>query len=96
MHCLFSAVLMLASQVFFKGQMEYAIISFSVVEKIYPWLFMCYYLIFYESDGIINGLIDFKGVNEIASLFTRVWLIFTGAHFGKRSAELTPKSQCIA
>jgi len=33
-HCLFSAVLMLASQVFFKGHMEYAIISFSVGKKI--------------------------------------------------------------
>jgi len=38
-HCLFSEVLMLASQVFFKGQMEYAIISFSIGEKIYSWLF---------------------------------------------------------
>ncbi len=30
---------MLALQVFFKGQMEYAIISFSVGDKILPWLF---------------------------------------------------------
>ena len=30
---------MLASQVFFKGHMEYAIMSFSVGEKVFSWLF---------------------------------------------------------
>ena len=41
MHCLFSAVLMLASQVFFKGQMEYAMrIIIPVGEQIFcSWLF---------------------------------------------------------
>ncbi len=45
-HCLFSLVLMLASQVFFKVHylsrfigMQYALISFSIREKIYFWLF---------------------------------------------------------
>lgn len=38
-HCLFSVTLILASQVIFKSQMEYAIISFPVGENTFAWLF---------------------------------------------------------
>jgi hypothetical protein len=43
---------MLASQVIFKGQMEYAIILISVGEKIFSWLFHLLLFIFYGSDVI--------------------------------------------
>jgi hypothetical protein len=61
----------------FKGQMEYAIISFSVGEKTCSWLFHA--LLF------INSLLIFSGINAcFAGIFygshgiTHIFLIFTG------------------
>jgi len=53
---------MLASQVFFKGQMEYAIISSRLVRKFAHGYFMCYYLFFLKVTGITYILLIFTGV----------------------------------
>ena len=46
--------------------------------------------IFNGSQGIINVLIDFKGVNEIASLVTHILFIFIGVRELKVRHENNP------